>query len=118
MDEEDKKAFMEEFKKGDGAKRLEMWDYALQQQVLWENIIVEIQKTAREQGVDKQLEKWPDDYTYEFGGDAEETAENMGSVIKYLPLSGFIIVLLFGCDARCADDKIKYVKDYRTHWIC
>ena len=44
--------------------------------------------------LDKQLEVWPDDYTYEFGGDAEETAENMGSVIKYLPLSGFIIVLL------------------------
>ncbi|WKX75828.1 efflux RND transporter permease subunit [Zobellia laminariae] len=31
---------------------------------------------------------------YEFGGDEKQTAENMGSVISYLPLSGFIIVLL------------------------
>ncbi len=37
---------------------------------------------------------WPDGYTYKFGGDAENTAENMGAVISYLPLSGFIIILL------------------------
>ncbi|AFU70388.1 cation/multidrug efflux pump, AcrB family [Psychroflexus torquis ATCC 700755] len=41
-----------------------------------------------------QKENWPTDYTYEFGGDEKETNENMGSVISYLPLSGFIIVLL------------------------
>jgi len=57
MNEEDKKELMEEFKKGNGAKRLDMWDYALTQQVLWENIIAEIQHIAREQGVDKDLEK-------------------------------------------------------------
>ena len=57
MNEEGKKELMEEFKKADGPKRLDMWDYALQQQVLWENIIVEIQKISREQGVDKKLEK-------------------------------------------------------------
>ena len=57
MNEEDKKEFMEEFKKGDGTKRLDMWDYALAQQVLWENIISELQHIAREQGVDKELEK-------------------------------------------------------------
>lgn len=57
MNEEDKKEFMEEFKKGDGTKRLNMWDYALAQQVLWENIISELQHIAREQGVDKELEK-------------------------------------------------------------
>lgn len=39
-------------------------------------------------------ENWPDGYTYKFGGDAENTAENMGAVISYLPLSGFIILLL------------------------
>ena len=33
-------------------------------------------------------------YTYEFGGDAKSSAESMGSVIAYLPLSGFIIVML------------------------
>ena len=37
---------------------------------------------------------WPAGYTYKLGGDAENTAENMGAVIAYLPLSGVIIVLL------------------------
>ncbi len=37
---------------------------------------------------------WPDGYSFKLGGDAEQTAESMGSVISYLPLSGFIIVLL------------------------
>ena len=61
MNEEDKKQLMDEFKKGDGAKRLDLWDYALQQQVIWEGIIAEIQTIAREQGVDKELEKMMDD---------------------------------------------------------
>jgi multidrug efflux pump subunit AcrB len=37
---------------------------------------------------------WPSGYSYKYGGDAENTAENMGAVIGYLPLSGFIIILL------------------------
>jgi hypothetical protein len=57
MNENDKKEFVEDFKKGDGTKRLDLWDYALEQQVLWENIITEMQNIAREQGVDKELEK-------------------------------------------------------------
>lgn len=57
MNEEDKKEIMEEFKKGDGAKRLDLWDYALQQQVLWDDIINEMQTIAREQGVDKEIDK-------------------------------------------------------------
>ena len=61
MKEEDKKELIEEFKKADGSKRLDMWDYALEQQVFWENIIVELQKIAREQGVDKKLEKMMDE---------------------------------------------------------
>ena len=60
MNEEDKKELIEEFKKADGSKRLDMWDYALEQQVIWENIIVEMQNIAREQGVDKELEKMMD----------------------------------------------------------
>jgi len=44
--------------------------------------------------LDEQSESWGEDYSYKYGGDAENTAENMGAVIKYLPLSGFIIVLL------------------------
>ena len=61
MNEEDKKEYMEEFKKSDGAKRLDMWDYALSQQVLWENVITELQNIARKQGVDKELEKMMDE---------------------------------------------------------
>ena len=37
---------------------------------------------------------WPAGYRYEFGGDAKQSAESMGSVIGYLPVSAFIIVLL------------------------
>ena len=57
MDEEGKKEFIEEFRKADGSKRLDMWDYAIQQQVLWENIIAEMQRIAREQKVDKKLDE-------------------------------------------------------------
>ena len=57
MDEEGKKELIEEFKKSDGGQRLEMWDYACSQQVIWEKILSEMQKIAHEQGVDKQLDK-------------------------------------------------------------
>ncbi len=65
MDDQDKKEFIEEFKKGDGAKRLDMWDYALAQQVLWEKIIAEMQTIARDQGVDKEIEKMIEEVTKE-----------------------------------------------------
>ena len=44
--------------------------------------------------LEEQKQNWPLDYRYEFGGDAKQSAESMGSVIGYLPISGFIIVLL------------------------
>ncbi len=44
--------------------------------------------------LDEQTAVWPDGYGYTTGGDAENTAENMGAVIRYLPLSAAIIVLL------------------------
>ena len=44
--------------------------------------------------LEAQKQNWPQGYDYEFGGDAKQTAESMGSVIGYLPVSGFIIVLL------------------------
>ena len=44
--------------------------------------------------LNEQMKNWPEDYTYEYGGDSKNTADNMGAVIKYLPLSGFIIILL------------------------
>jgi hypothetical protein len=61
MNEDDKKEFIEDFKKGDGSKRLDLWDYALAQQVIWEKIIADLQKIAREQGVDKELDKLIED---------------------------------------------------------
>ena len=57
MDEEGKKELLEEFKKVDGAARLEMWDYACSQQIFWEDIITSMQDIAKEQGVDQKLDK-------------------------------------------------------------
>jgi len=44
--------------------------------------------------IEEQSLAWPEGYTFDFGGDAEQTSESMGSVIGYLPVSAFIIVLL------------------------
>lgn len=44
--------------------------------------------------LDEQVKNWPDGYIYELGGDSKSTADNMGAVIAYLPLSAFIILLL------------------------
>ncbi len=44
--------------------------------------------------LDEKTKDWPSGYGYEFGGDAENTQENMSAVIQYLPLSGCIIVFL------------------------
>lgn len=44
--------------------------------------------------LDGQAQRWADGYRYELGGDSKNTRDNMGAVINYLPLSGFIIVLL------------------------
>lgn len=57
MEEKDKNEFLEDFKKSDGSKRLDMWDFALKQQVTWEKIITQLSVIARDQGVDKKLEK-------------------------------------------------------------
>ncbi|HMA83328.1 MAG TPA: hypothetical protein VKP59_03775 [Candidatus Thermoplasmatota archaeon] len=57
MNDEDKKKFIDEFKKAEGEKKLDMWDFALSQQVLWEKIIAEIQDISHELGIDKKLEK-------------------------------------------------------------
>ncbi len=57
MNEKDRKELMKEFKESDGGHRLDLWDYAIQQQVIWETIIAEMQNIAKKQGVDKKLEK-------------------------------------------------------------
>lgn len=42
----------------------------------------------------EQESSWNGEYTYKLGGEAENTAENMGAVAKYLPLSAFVIIML------------------------
>jgi hypothetical protein len=61
MDEDGKKDFIEEFKDAEGSKKLDMWDYALGQQVLWEKIIADMQDISHELGIDKKLEKMMDE---------------------------------------------------------
>jgi len=57
MNEEDKKEFLNDFKKANGETKLDMWYYALDQEVLWEQILAEMSTIAREQGMDKELDK-------------------------------------------------------------
>ena len=61
MDDDTKKDFIEEFKDAEGSKKLDMWDYALGQQVIWEKIIADMQDIAHELGIDKKLEKMIDE---------------------------------------------------------
>ena len=46
MKEEDKKAFLDDFKKADVTKKLDMWYYALDQDALWEEVIAEMSNIA------------------------------------------------------------------------
>ena len=57
MNEKDKKEFIDDFKKADGEKKLDMWYYALDQEVLWEQMLAEMSLIAKEQGMDKELDK-------------------------------------------------------------
>ncbi len=43
--------------------------------------------------LEEQQSSWGE-VTYDLGGEAQESAENMGAVAKYLPLSAFIIIML------------------------
>ena len=56
MNEKDKKEFLNDFKKADGETKLDMWYYALEQEVLWEQMLAEMSLIAREQGMDKELD--------------------------------------------------------------
>jgi len=46
MNEDDKKAFLDDFKKADVKKKLDMWYYALDQEALWEEVIAEMSNIA------------------------------------------------------------------------
>jgi hypothetical protein len=56
MNEEDKKEFLEDFRKANGEKKLDMWYYALEQEVLWESILSDMSEIAKVQKVDKKLD--------------------------------------------------------------
>lgn len=47
MNEEDTKAFLNDFKNADINKKLDMWYYALEQDAIWEEIISEVADIAQ-----------------------------------------------------------------------
>jgi hypothetical protein len=47
VNEEDKKTFLDDFKKGDINKKLDMWYYAVEQEALWEEILAEMSMIAQ-----------------------------------------------------------------------
>ena len=53
MKEEDKKKFLEDFKKADIKKKLDMWYYALDQVSLWEESLDEMSNIAQIQNMKK-----------------------------------------------------------------
>ena len=44
--------------------------------------------------LEQQAQTWPSAYQYSAGGDAENTADSMGAVVAWLPLSGLVIIFL------------------------
>jgi hypothetical protein len=46
MNDEDIKAFLDDFKKADKPKKLDMWFYALEQEGIWEELIAEMSNIA------------------------------------------------------------------------
>ena len=53
MKEEDKKAFLEDFRKADISKKLDMWYFALEQEMIWGEIITEMSDIAQIQSIKK-----------------------------------------------------------------
>lgn len=47
MNEEEKKTFLDDFKKADMDKKLDMWYYAVDQEALWEEILAEMSMIAQ-----------------------------------------------------------------------
>jgi len=47
VNEEDRKAFLDDFKKADMDKKLDMWYYAVDQEELWEEILAEMSMIAQ-----------------------------------------------------------------------
>jgi len=47
MNEEDKKAFLDDFKNADIQKKLDMWFFAMEQEALWDEIMDNMSKIQR-----------------------------------------------------------------------
>ncbi|DAC73385.1 MAG TPA: hypothetical protein DSN98_00440 [Thermoplasmata archaeon] len=47
MNEEDKKVFLDDFKKADMDKKLDLWYFAVDQEALWEEILAEMSMIAQ-----------------------------------------------------------------------
>ena len=54
MDEKDKKQFLEDFKKVDVPKKLDMWYFALEQETLWDEILTDMSEFANKQNIGKK----------------------------------------------------------------
>lgn len=87
------------------AKIIPAWQYAkIKRRNLERTMIVSSELTANGNAsaimadvlpwLEEEARSWPEGYTYTTGGDAESTAESMGAVLAWLPMSGIIIVLL------------------------
>ncbi len=48
MKDEEKKQFLEDFKKGDLQKKLDMWYFALEQETLWDETLSNMSEIANE----------------------------------------------------------------------
>ena len=55
MNEKDKKEFLDDFKKADINKKLDMWYYALDQEGLWEEVIAEMSTIAQDRFAGKGI---------------------------------------------------------------
>ncbi|MEF8847568.1 MAG: hypothetical protein V5A68_00335 [Candidatus Thermoplasmatota archaeon] len=47
MDEKDQEEFLKDFKKADLSQKLDMWVFALDQQMIWDEILSDMSKIAR-----------------------------------------------------------------------
>jgi len=55
MNEKDEKKFIEDFKKVDVPKKLDMWYYALEQESIWDEILTEMSDFANKQNIGKKV---------------------------------------------------------------
>jgi len=55
MKDKDIKEFLEDFKKADKAKKLDMWFYALDQEGIWEELLAEMSTIAQIQNTGKKI---------------------------------------------------------------